>query len=131
MHIAAIGAERNADRFELGSVVTLEDARDQPRNRMVVEIRGEISDANPIVLVELRSSKRGNSGVVLGDEGSGNGKLVCGLEVQRYPDEGRERATRFKSTGELCSLLVGRFPIAAAQSTKNETSASVFVPRLP
>ena len=48
-----VGTEGHGDRFEPSPIMPLEQPGRQPCRRMIVEVRGDVGNANPVVLVPL------------------------------------------------------------------------------
>ena len=128
MHLAVRRAEADAGGFEPGLVVALEHARDKPRHRVVIEVRGQIGDADTIM------GRRGPAPygllmrVLFRNEAPGDRLHVGRITEKRETGERRKvNLASFQIGLKFSQFIVARCPIATALQAKEQGAARVFV----
>ncbi len=84
-----VGTEDNPGNLESVMIVLLEQSRDKKGQRVIVKVRGKVSNANPVMLVHVSGPKRVSaSWMVPCHEGSRTGALCLGVLRQGQERKG-------------------------------------------
>jgi len=131
MHLAFGSAEADAYCFEPTCVVPLEHSRDQPSDGMVIEVRGQIREADAIMALNVASTHALGGRVLLPNKVPSDAVQVGRIAEERKTCEWRERDfAGLQINLKVRQVLVARCPIATTLQAEEQASARVFVVRI-
>jgi hypothetical protein len=101
-----IAAEGDREEFEAFAVVALEHARHQARDGAVVEVGGDIGEADAVVLIARVLRKRlGKGGTSCATQSSAQRRCSAGESETAFQLNGEQTRLPSRSAAEIWSLL--------------------------